>query len=41
LFIESMILGVFGLIISGAILIGAVAVVFLAYWEKKRKRSIC
>lgn len=38
---ESMILGVFGLIIGGAILIGAVAVLFLAYWEKKRNRSIC
>jgi hypothetical protein len=38
---ESIILGVFGLIIGGAVLTGAVAVLFLAYWEKKRKRSIC
>jgi len=33
--------GMFYLLVGAAVLIGSVAVLFLAVWERKRKRIIC
>jgi hypothetical protein len=33
--------GIFGLIIGTVVVVGAVALMFLALWGSKKKRSIC